>query len=226
MIPGDRDELHALAGEYVLGLVDAEQRQEIEAARGTNAALDQAIAFWEERLHPLSALAPPAEPPPGTWERIALRLRGAGATSRAAGKVVRWRWATAAAGALAAGLALYIAVAPRPPMPRLVAVLHAPQQDQPAWVATTAAARLHLQAVAGQTPPADRAFELWVIPPGATAPQPLGVVPTDGRLELAAVPAGIGAGATLAISLEPPGGSPTGQPTGPVVFVGTLVQAD
>ena len=39
------------------------------------------------------------------------------------------------------------------------------------------------------------------------------------RVALANLPA---TGSTLAISIEPRGGSPTGQPTGPVVAAGTL----
>jgi anti-sigma-K factor RskA len=51
------------------------------------------------------------------------------------------------------------------------------------------------------------------------------VIRADGRLELGALPSAIRDGGTLAISIEPKGGSPTGQPTGPVVFVGTLAAA-
>jgi anti-sigma-K factor RskA len=65
-------------------------------------------------------------------------------------------------------------------------------------------------------------FELWGIAGPTAHPVPLGVIPSGGTLRLAKLPRNIGAGATLAISIEPPGGSPTGLPTGPVVFMGTL----
>jgi anti-sigma-K factor RskA len=74
----------------------------------------------------------------------------------------------------------------------------------------------------GATPPSGSAFELWAIAPGAAHPQSLGVIPPDGVLRLDALPPSVRDGATLAISIEPPGGSPTRQPTGPVVFVGAL----
>ena len=73
--------------------------------------------------------------------------------------------------------------------------------------------------------PADRSAELWVIAPGA-APRPLGLLARGAR---SAVPVGgtqrptVAVGATLAVSIEPAGGSPTGQPTGPVVASGGLV---
>ena len=72
--------------------------------------------------------------------------------------------------------------------------------------------------------PADRAAELWLSPSGG-APQSLGVIdPTHtGRMSIPqALRAGLGADALLAVSVEPLGGSPTGQPTGPVVAKGAM----
>jgi anti-sigma-K factor RskA len=79
-----------------------------------------------------------------------------------------------------------------------------------------------VRAVTAATPPRDRAFELWAIAPGATRPRSLGVIPPDGELKLFPLPSDLRDGATLAISIEPIGGSPTQQPTGPVVFVGSV----
>jgi anti-sigma-K factor RskA len=227
MIPEDREELHILAGEYVLGVLEQETAREVEAALASNAELRRAVALWEERLHGLSALVPPADPPADLWDRIAARLGGGAArpTSRLWDSVRLWRWSTGAAAAIAAGLALYIALTPPAAGPSFVAVLHAPRQEQPAWVATAGGSGLLIRAIAGGAAPSDRAFELWAIAPGSTRPLPLGVIPPDGRLELGTLPSAIRNGATLAISIEPKGGSPTGEPTGPVVFSGTLVAA-
>jgi len=91
MIPDDRDELHALAGEFVLGVLEANEASEVAAALATNAELRRAVAFWEVQLHPLSELTSPAEPPPGTWQAIEARItkprqsqsrRPSGTTSR------------------------------------------------------------------------------------------------------------------------------------------------
>jgi anti-sigma-K factor RskA len=228
MIPEDLEALHILAGEYVLGVLDREAAREVETALATNAALRRAIAHWEDRLHGLSALASPADPPAETWDKIAARLRPAPArpaATRLWDSLGLWRLSTAVAGAIAAGLALYIALVPPVAGPRFVAILRAPQQEQPAWVATAGGNGLLIHAVARGAAPSDRAFELWAIAPGATRPQSLGVIPSDGRLELGVLPAALRDGGTLAISIEPIGGSPTGQPTGPVVFTGTLVAA-
>jgi anti-sigma-K factor RskA len=224
MIPDDRDELYALAGEYVLGTLDRAAAREIQDALTANSALRRAVIFWEERLHGLSRLAAPAAPPPDTWRRIAARIDGAARPSTGLwSSVTLWRWSTAAATALAACLALYIALAP-PGAPRLIAILHAPQQQQPAWLATAGrGGGLLLHAVAAETAPNDRSFELWAIAPG-TKPVSLGVIPPSGRLELGGATA-IRDGDQLAITIEPRGGSPSGQPTGPIVFAGTLIAA-
>jgi anti-sigma-K factor RskA len=225
MIPKDRDELHTLAGEYVLGVLDPPEARAIETALASNSALRSAVAFWEEHLHPLSALAPSAEPPADLWDGIAARLDDMPAESgepRWWNRPTPWRWASAGLAAVAAALILYIVEAPLSLAPNYVAILHAPQQDQASWVATIRRGDLTIRTVATASAPADRNFELWAIGPGTTQPQSLGVIPANGTLHLSRLPAGVRDGTTLAISVEPPCGSPTKQPTGPVVFVGTL----
>jgi anti-sigma-K factor RskA len=226
MIPERGDELNVLAGEYVLGVLEPDAAREVEAALDTNADLRLAVAFWEERLSPLMRTVPEAEPPSDMWARIAARIEDTSKPSspRLWTSLVLWRSATALAATTAACLAVYIAATPTSSGPSFVAVLHAPQQDQPAWVATAGTNGLLVKAVAGNAAPGDRAFELWAIAP-QSKPQSLGVIPSDGRLELGALPPAIRNGGTLAISIEPKSGSPTGQPTGPVVFVGALVEA-
>jgi anti-sigma-K factor RskA len=224
MIPQNRDDLHVLAGEYVLGVLDEPDASEVAAALATNTDLRRAVTFWEEQLHPLSELASPALPPAGTWEAIEARIAKFAprpAAPRFWENVVPWRWSTAGFAAAAAALALWILLMPAPE-PSLVAVLHPPQQDQPSWIATAGRSGVVVRAVTAATPPNDRAFELWAIAPGATRPRSLGVISPSGELRLAAVPPDLRDGATLAISIEPLGGSPTQQPTGPVVFVGSV----
>ena len=225
MIPDDRDDLHALAGEYVLGVLAPSEAHEIEAALPGNAALRRAVAFWEEKLHPLAALAPAADPPANLWSGIEARIAETPQTGAHGwwSKPAPWRWASGGFAAVAAALLLYIALGGSPAAPSYVAMLHAPQQNAASWVATVGREGLTIRTVAAASPPPDRAYELWAIAPGRTVPQALGVIPKDGVLRVASLPPEVKLGATLAISVEPPTGSPDQhKPTGPVVFVGAV----
>lgn len=224
MIPQDPEERDVLAGEYVLGVLDASLSREIESALARDDGLRDAVAYWENRLHPLSSLAPLADPPMDSWRAIQSRLTSAGTPRSWWASATPWRWSTAGFAAAAAGLLLYVAMVPNNPsaIPPLVAVLHAPQSQTAGWVAVMGQHELHLAELTAEKPPAAHAFELWAIAPHATRPVPLGVIPASGALQLASLPKAVVNGAALAISIEPPGGSPTGLPTGPVVYAGVL----
>jgi anti-sigma-K factor RskA len=111
---------------------------------------------------------------------------------------------------------------PPAPQSEFVAVLTS-EGVAPKFVATVDVAKgtLSIRRV-GEAPPADKSYELWAVEPGQ-APESLGVI-EEASLSRALEhsPADL----TLAISLEPTGGSPTGAPTGPVVFSGTLVPTE
>ena len=79
----DTDEFDALAGEYVLGTLDAAERAAVAARREREPALDQAIIAWERRLGPLDAVSPEIEPPDGLFARIEARIAGAAPNAQA-----------------------------------------------------------------------------------------------------------------------------------------------
>ncbi len=143
------------------------------------------------------------------------RVGEAGALRRS---VRRWRLATAASLALAAGVA-GLALR-RPAETRSVAAL-APSGSQSGLFLAMARpdGTLVLRAVSAVAVPKGRDLQLWSLPDGATVPASLGVLPADGK-QVQASPA---AGGQLLVSLEPAGGSPTGAPTGPVVYSGKLI---
>ena len=67
-------------------------------------------------------------------------------------------------------------------------------------------------------------MELWVIPSGGK-PHSLGLIDPERSVKVMVPPElrpHVTADSILAISVEPPGGSPTGQPTGPVIANGKL----
>lgn len=222
------------AGEYVLGTLPAAERAAFALALAQDADLKRRVAAWEARLTPLAVATPPVVPDPGTWAAVAARI-GDGSTAGPDGgaRIIRlerglrrWRLAAGAAGALAAGLALWIAAGPRPSAEgnQYLAVVDR-GGTLPALIVRVdlGGGTVQVRSLAAETPP-DRSLELWYVGAGA-APKSLGLV-TDATARLP-VPAGLRAGAegaSLAVSVEPRGGSPTGAPTGPVIYSGKLVR--
>ncbi len=226
MIPADPAERDALAAEYVLGTLDARAAAAVTAALPADAALRAAVEAWEARLAPLQALAPPEAPPPDLWARIEAALPD-GAPAAAAPRRARfdwWRGWALGASALAAGLAALLLLRPPEPTPLMTVLLTS--RDQPAWlVAAERDGAIRLAALNPQPVAADRALQLWALPQGATAPVSLGLIPPEGRVTVTPADIRPHPGMLIEISLEPPGGSPTGRPTGPILFIGRLTAA-
>ena len=234
----DLDDINALAAEYVLGTLTAAERDGVTMLRVREPALDAAIVAWENRLGPMIALVPDVAPSPQLLDRIRAQIRPAGKvidfkpreaalTRRARG----WRNAAIGMTALAASFAGVLGwreTARTPMASTYVAVLQA-GQSSPALLLTVDTAK-QMFAVRALTKPSEqgKAYELWLLHDKLPQPKSLGVVP-DGDMEVRAVnDSGIDRSmfmnATFAVSLEPAGGSPTGQPTGPVLFTGKLYQ--
>jgi anti-sigma-K factor RskA len=144
-------------------------------------------------------------------------------------------WRALSGVASAAVLMLAVALLRTPPAaPPIVVVLEG-QAGTPAAGATFVASvagdgqSMVMQPVAASVPlQADRVLELWSVPPerAGGAPKSLGLISASGVTVLprSRLPKTLleGGTAALAVSVEPPGGSPTGAPTGPVVFSGKL----
>ena len=220
------DERDVIAGEYVLGTLDQQSSDQVEAAMAADPAWAASVAAWERRLRGLVDLAPPEAPPPQLWTQVEAALWPAAAPKRNFGRF--WQgWAIGAS--LAAAAFAGLALVPRATAPQMQAVLVA-DANQPAFMAQVdASGGLQLAAATsagGVRPNAaeGRSLQLWGLPPGATTPRSLGVLPKDAGIfrvapgQLHAVPDML-----ILISQEPEGGSPTGQPTGPVVFYGRLI---
>lgn len=232
---GTPDDTDLRAAEYVLGTLSAAEREAYRRERTGSPALQAAERAWEVRLAPLTDSVPEVAPPPGAWAGIAARLPAE--VPRAAAIVIdlrpalrRWRRAALAAGTLAAGLALFIAVerfAPRPEAAQYLAVVNR-GGELPALVVRvdTRAGTVQVRPLAAEAP-RDRSLELWVVP-ASGAPRSLGLVRDAGgtRLPLPAGDRALLDGASLAVTLEPPGGSPSGAPTGPAVYSGRLVREE
>jgi len=221
------EDIEMLAAEYVLGTLDAAAAADLAARARTDPAVQAAIAAWEERLTPLSRVGGPVTPPDMVWRRVARSaglvrpfVQQPGLLARVWRNVVVWRCAAGVGFAAAAVLAgVFWAGGPRSAGP--VAALVPAGSSAAAYVAEVRPdGRLLLVALRPVPVAAGKDLELWALPAGATKPVPLGVLPGEGRsVAPVRVPA---EGTQLMISLEPAGGSPTGAPTGPVLYAGVL----
>ncbi len=205
-----------LAAEYVLGVLTAADMRLAEARRETDPAFAADLLFWQERLSPLATLVAPVTPPASLWPRLAL---AAGIGARAGRRPVLWQGATAVSLLVAASLALALFLPPVNRTERLATALAPIGNPARFLVDAQADGSLAVTDLGSPTAPAGRAYQLWALAQGATAPVSLGVLPPEPHV----IPPGYAsAGEQLLVSEEPPGGSPTGAPTGPVVFGGTL----
>lgn len=233
----DTDDIDALAGEYVLGTLDAGERATVELRRRGDPALDAAISAWEQRFAPLVETLPSVTPPAGLLRRIEARIDTAQA--RALGqpsaeivqleqRVRRWRW-TAVAASAAAMLAMVtvgVREATRPPTVQSFFGVFNKDDASPSFVLTVdlAAKTLTIRTVGAPALP-DKSYQLWIKTTPQTPPRSLGVISASTYrvgAELARFAADEVRGATFGVSLEPLGGSPTGQPTGPVLHAQLL----
>ncbi len=220
----------ALAAEFALGLLSADEREAFELRLRDDQALRAAVASWDETFLPLAGSFGPVAPPSGALTQIEQRLFPESTQAHKQGFLSSlWFWRGFSA--VAAAAALFMAVAVYAPTTGV-------QPDGRALIAQLANEERALSVAAYYEPGSDtlvltrtsgdpeagRDFELWLIAP-ESAPISLGTLPVGERVEVALEPdlaQQLDLGAALAISDEPDGGSPTGQPTGDILAVGPV----
>ncbi len=204
-----RDADDAEAAEYVLGVQDLAERSASEARLRRDPAFAGMVAAWETRLGGMNDGFAEA-PAPNLMPAIEARLFPKAAVRPRQGLTL-WRWlsgATVAAVVFLVGMAMLV-----PPQAGLVARL-ATADERLAYEVRQFGDTLQVTRVAGVPAVQGRVHELWVIAPGA-APVSLGLLDDA---ELVVTYPRPPAGWTMAVSIEPEGGSPIGTPTGPVIL--------
>ena len=235
----DKRDQNELAAELALGVLEGDELRRARAMAASDAEFRNEVARWSGRLAPLLDEVEPATPPDGVWRRIEASLGGRAANDNVVTlqrRVGMWRGIAGAATAIAASLAIVLVMQPRQVVPTappnaagapMVAMLG--DQKQMMLVASwDPSSRQLVLAVAGDMPAdTSHSHELWVIPAGGK-PRSLGVMANAKQTHMQLAEALVELmreGATIAISVEPRGGSPTGSPTGPVVASGALHSA-
>jgi anti-sigma-K factor RskA len=225
----ERDDIDALAGEYVLGTLDPVERVAVSARRTRDAALETAIQTWEQRLSPLLETIASVQPPPAVQIQLNRRL-DATATQTSASNVValeqrmrRWRGLAFVTSALAASLAVTLGVreALRPDIANNYVAVFQKDDASPAFLLSIdlQTRNLSIRRVAAEVP-TGKTYQLWIASDKiGPAPKSLGLIEDSDvgvRRALTTFDPSLVQQATFGVSLEPAGGSPTGKPTGPV----------
>ncbi|EIJ48349.1 hypothetical protein GWL_03830 [Herbaspirillum sp. GW103] len=227
------EDLQWLAAQYVLGTLPYAQRQEVERRLPTDPALRAAVDDWEAKLHPLTALAEPVQPSTSLWQRIERSLPAPAAVRQRGGwrawweSVQFWRWSTATALACSVLLAvIMLRAGPPTGAPAYMVVLVAPQDKAPGWVVQTGGSgRLNLIPLGVATVPQEKALQFWTKGSNWNGPVSLGLVKPGKTQEVALdkLPP-LQPDQLFEITLEPGTGSPTGRPTGPILYIGRAVK--
>lgn len=245
MSGNDADDLDGTAAEYVVGTLDAAERAAFALRLAGDEGARLCVLAWEKRLAPLARALEPMQPPDSLWSRIEVAIDASTAgviTPRRRAEVVdlapsaalrrsrdRWRMGAAALASLVAVLLIFVAVHDGPrfgrndPDPIFVAAVNRGGTEPALIVRVDMRTRQVLVRPVAASAPQGHSLELWYIGTGG-APRSLGLV--SGEVEHRSIPEGARADdpATLAVSIEPPGGSPTGGPTGAVIYSGKLVR--
>ena len=238
-----------LAADYVLGTMPVRARRRFEAMLKFNPQLRRSVAAWEARLTPMASTVPELAPPKRVWRAIQERIFGARFGTHTVNRDQQstwwsslgfWRTATGfAVIALVASslLVLEPAVDDTSIDPAtdsmMVVVMEDTQTQTPAmtvsWESGGANHRLLRLRVIGHAQMApDTAWELWMMPRGDGAPISLGLITTH-ELQTLRVPGALAQPLDeawgLGMTVEPKGGSPSGRPTGPMLYRGPCIMA-
>ena len=270
----------ALAAEYALGTLDADERAQVETMMAIDRDFTAIVQAWEFRLGVLNQMVGSVEPRPIVWENIKtaiehsepqapLVLPEAAPVASVAveqapvvdnsnviqlsNRFRRWRSIAMTASAIAAALVAMLAIEvyqpallpegirPKPrtqvvevktpstaaPSAQYVAVLQA-QGGSPAFILTVdGATRNFTVRRVGAAAEPGKSYELWLISDKLPRPRSLGVIGGGDfttRAVLASYDSDVVNGATYAVTIEQPGGSPDGNPHSAPVYAGKLIE--
>lgn len=231
MTPADKQNL---AADFVLGTLDGTAHTQAERLMASDPAFARAVNDWRQRLSDFDVTAETVPPQPALWSRIENALGAsvpadapsAGWLTQLWNNLNAWRAiglaAATAAMLLAVGLGFAVREAQR--TPAMIAVL-VDGNKAGAVVHVFNDGRAVLLPLTDIAVPADRALQVWTLPSRERGPVSIGLMQQAHNLNLMlkGLPAPR-ADQLFEITLEPKGGSPTGRPTGPILFKGLASQ--
>ncbi len=223
-----------LATEYILGALKGAARRRFEQLLTQRVDLAQTLHWWESHLHLLADTVPATQPPNKVWQNIENHLFSTSIASTRTTNSNWWKSLAFLSTAMAASLATFLVIqSPRPledVAPTAVALL-ATEKAEAGWFLdetkhSPTNIEIKARALTSLQIKPDNAFELWLLPADKSKPISLGLLPQQGasvfKVPVELIPQ-LATG-LLAVSLEPVGGSPTGQPTGAVLYQGRMAK--
>jgi len=214
--------LDALCGEYLLGTLRGPARRRFERALREEPQVAQRVEFFGRTFAPRPDERVAVSPSADGWARL---QRDLNLSPRPWYARIGWPlWVAIATAVVALGIGLSVL---RPGTETLTHLAQLTGPDAPTTVTALVSSdrrTLELHAARPTSAAPTTSYELWLLPAEGGAPVSLGVLTTlDARLAVAERQAArLRAGAKLAVSIEPRGGSPSGAPTGPVILVGAI----
>jgi anti-sigma-K factor RskA len=223
MTPDNRELVDRLASEYALGTLRGPARRRFEHWRASAPFVDERCRFWEDRLMHLAKNLKPVRPPARVWTAIQQQLN---LTSQDTALRRIRSFALAASVVLIVGVAALLYWRSNPAIRATAVATISAKTGEHLWDLQVFgnADRLVVHAAKLPARPAGSDYELWALPKDA-APVSLGVLPAAGastRTLNAMQKQALAHSRQVAVSIEPLGGSPTGQPTGAVLYVAPL----
>ncbi len=224
---GNGAKLDALCGEYLLGTLRGVARRRFERALREEPRVALQLRHWQALFAPRYSKMIELQPSPQGWKRLERELELARYRAPWHRRAGFWRaWAVAATAALALGVGFaWLRPVPEAQQPREIALLTGKADVSRVTAKLSRDGRtLELSAARAVLAGPAQSYELWLLPAEGGAPVSLAVLGSlDARFVLPPGQVGrLRAGAKLAVSVEPAGGSPTGAPTGAVILVGEI----
>ncbi len=236
----DRDD-RLNAAEFVLGLLEADTHAAAERRLASDAAFAREVAAWQKHFAAFDDTADPVVPADDLWRRIEVGMAAAAPAVRVTPPgLLRRLWnnlgalrIAALSGTVAALAFATVAVvtvrhaqevAARKPIYVAILVDDATRQAG-AVVNAFADGRVEMIPLVDMTVPAGRALQVWTLWNREVGPRSVGLLDRAHAtpLDLQQLPT-TAADQLFEITLEPAGGSPTGRPTGPILYKGTTTR--
>ncbi len=220
----EKSQLSELAGEYVLGTLNDDERRDFERALADDLRLQAEVSAWEQRLCPMLETAEPVTPPEKVWKAVEQRIEGPVPQPRPGlwGSLGFWR----NLGMVTAGLLVVVSLTlfqlPQDGgMDRVMVVNN--DRAGAGWIVSTGGQEgmLQVKAVAPTPMPQGKYCLLWMETPDGRM-LPVGILPHEGSQSMA-IPAVLGDNSRFKVTIEQDSGAPLTAPRGNVVFEGSLV---